>query len=137
MIYTGQPAGNNHRLAFFEKDCIDTMMYNDGQKYLLYKGLNELRANNFALWSPEIGAKMVRLESNNDKVFAAVRHATCKKGGDNTVIAVMNMSAEEQVVSVSLNEYAGEYTCLCGQTKSLDAVWETTLKPWQYCVLAK
>jgi len=137
MIYTGQPAGNNHRLAFFEKDCIDTLMYNGGQKYLLYKGLNELRANNFALWSPEIGAKMVRLETNNDKVFAAVRHAACKKCGDNTVIAVMNMSPEEQNVSVSLNEYAGEYTCLCGQTKTLESNWETTLKPWQYCVLAK
>jgi len=137
MIYTGQPAGNNHRLAFFEKDCIDTMMYNNGQKYMLYKGLNELRANNAALWSPEIGAKMVRLETNNDKVFASVRHKACKKCGDNTVIAIMNMSNETQTVSVSLNEYAGEYTCLCGQKKVLDTQFETTMEPWQYYVLAK
>jgi len=137
MIYTGQPAGNNHRLAFFEKDCIDTLMYNGGQKYLLYRGLNELRANNPALWSPEIGAPMVRLETNNEHIFASVRHKACKKCGDNTVIAVMNMSPMEQTVSVSLNEYAGEYTCICGQKKTLEANCEMTLQPWQYYVLVK
>jgi len=137
MMYTGQPAGNNHRLAFFEKDCIDTMMYNNGQKFLFYQSLNELRHKNAALWSPEIGAKMVRLETNNDNVFACVRHLECKKCGDNTVIAVMNMSPEAQTVSVSLNEYAGEYTCLCGQTKTFESNFEIEMKPWQYCVLAK
>jgi len=137
MMYTGQPAGNNHRLAFFEKDCIDTLMYNGGEKFIFYQKLNNLRHNNAALWSPEIGAKMVRLETNNDNIFACVRHLECKKYGDNTVIAVLNMSNKEQIVSVSLNEYAGEYTCLCGKQMTLDPTFEVTMQPWQSYVLVK
>jgi len=137
MMYTGQPAGNNHRLQFFEKDCIDTTMYNNGQKFLFYQALNQLRHNNHALWSPEIGAPMVRLETSNDNIFACVRHSACKKCGDNTVIAAMNMSAMEQQVTISLNEYAGEYTDLFGEKASLNANLEINMLPWQYCIFVK
>ena len=75
MIYTGQMSGNHHRLEFFEKDLIDRVE-NAPQK-ALYKGLNDLRANNRALWSNEKGAPMVRIAADNDKVFACVRTKSC------------------------------------------------------------
>jgi hypothetical protein len=136
MIYTGQPSGNHHRLEFFEKDLIDRVE-NAPQKEM-YTKLNTLRAENFALWSNEIGAPMVRLEADNDKVFACVRHAVCPKNNkENAVVAIMNMSAEEQVVNVTVDQFAGEYNCICGKTMTVEATQELTLQPWQHIILTK
>ena len=135
MIYTGQMSGNHHRLEFFEKDLIDRVE-NAPQK-ALYKGLNDLRANNRALWSNEKGAPMVRLAADNDKVFACVRTKSCPKHGDNTVIAIMNMSAEPQTVTLDLTNLAGEYNCICGKTMTLEATQTFELTPWKYIVLTK
>ena len=135
MIYTGQMSGNYHRLEFFEKDVIDRVE-NAPQK-ALYKGLNDLRAANRALWSNEKGAPMVRLSADNDKVFACVRQKSCPKHGDNTVIAIMNMSAEPQTVTLDLTNLAGEYNCLCGKTMNLEATQTSELTPWKYNILTK
>ena len=135
MIYTGQISGNHHRLEFFEKDLIDRVE-NAPQK-ALYKGLNDLRAANRALWSNEIGAPMIRLEADNNKVFACVREKSCPKHGDNTVIAIMNMSAEPQTVTLDLTNLEGEYTCLCGKTMTLEATQTFQLTPWKYIILTK
>ena len=135
MIYTGQMSGNHHRLEFFEKDVIDRVE-NAPQK-ALYKGLNDLRAANRALWSNEKGADMVRLTADNDKVFACVRTKSCPKHGDNTVIAIMNMSAEPQTVTLDLTNLEGEYNCLCGKTMNVEANQTIELTPWKYIILTK
>ena len=135
MIYTGQMSGNHHRLEFFEKDLIDRVE-NAPQK-TLYKGLNDLRAANRALWSNEKGAPMVRLTADNDKVFACVRTKSCPKHGDNTVIAIMNMSAEPQTVTLDLTNLEGEYNCLCGKTMTLETAQTLELAPWKYIILTK
>ena len=135
MIYTGQMSGNHHRLEFFEKDVIDRVE-NAPQK-VLYKGLNDLRANNPALWSNEKGADMVRLTADNDKVFACVRTKSCPKHGDNTVIAIMNMSAEPQTVTLDLTNLEGQYNCLCGKTMTIEANQTIELTPWKYIILTK
>ena len=135
MIYTGQMSGNHHRLEFFEKDVIDRVE-NAPQK-ALYKGLNDLRAANRALWSNEKGAPMVRLAADNDKVFACVRTKSCPRHGDNTVIAIMNMSAEPQTVTLDLTNLAGEYNCICGKTMTLEATQTLELTPWKYMILTK
>ena len=135
MIYTGQMSGNHHRLEFFEKDVIDRVE-NAPQK-ALYKGLNDLRAANRALWSNEKGAPMVRLAADNDKVFACVRTKSCPRHGDNTVIAIMNMSAEPQTVTLDLTNLAGEYNCICGKTMTVEANQTFELTPWKYIILTK
>ena len=135
MIYTGQMSGNHHRLQFFEKDLIDRVE-NAPQK-ALYKGLNDLRAANRALWSNEKGAPMVRLTADNDKVFACVRTKSCPKHGDNTVIAIMNMSAEPQTVTLDMTNLEGEYNCLCGKTMNVETSQTFELTPWKYIILTK
>jgi hypothetical protein len=81
---------------------------------------------------------MVRLAADNDKVFACVRHAVCPKNKkENTVVALLNMSAEEQVVNLTIDQYAGEYNCLCGKVINLDSVQALTLQPWQHMILTK
>lgn len=134
MIYTGQLSGNHHRLEFFEKDLIDT-----NPEYAqadLYKQLNQLRADNKALHSPEQGAPMMRIAADNEHVFACVRHAE-GKWCDNTVIAVMNMSGEEQTVTLDLTGYEGKYDCICGKKITLEATQTFQLKPWEYKIFTK
>lgn len=134
MIYTGQLSGNHHRLEFFEKDMIDINPEYAQDK--LYKQLNELRADNKALHSPEIGAPMVRIATDNEHIFACVRHAE-GKWCDNTVIAVMNMSNEEQTVTLDLTDYAGKYDCICGKKKQLESTQTLKLQPWEYKIFTK
>ena len=49
----------------------------------------------------------------------------------------MNMSAEEQTVNLTIDQYAGEYHCICGKTMNLEATQTLTLKPWQHMILTK
>lgn len=134
MIYTGQLSGNHHRLEFFEKDLIDTdEAYAEADLYHL---LNGLRERNKAIFSPEVGAPLVRIATDNEKVFACVRH---KEGRwhNNTVIAVMNMSGEEQTVTLDLAGYEGEYKCLCGKKHNIEAAQEFTLSPWGFKIFER
>jgi len=115
MIYTGQLSGNHHRLEFFEKDLIDNdEAYSQAD---LYRDLNNLRARNKALFSPEVGAPMERIACDNDAIFACKR-SKVGKWHTNTVIAVMNMSNEEQVVNLETGE-------------------TYKLAPWQYEIMEK
>ena len=115
MIYTGQLSGNHHRLEFFEKDLIDNdEAYSQAD---LYRDLNNLRERNKALFSPEVGAPMERIACDNDAIFACKR-SKVGKWHTNTVIAVMNMSNEEQVVNLETGE-------------------TYRLAPWQYEIMEK
>ena len=101
LIYCGQLSGNHHRLEFFEKDLIDTdEAYAEAE---LYKKLNDLRERNKALFSPEVGAPMVRIACDNEAIFACQRS---KEGRwhTNTVIGVFNMSDTKQNVTLETGE---------------------------------
>jgi len=118
-------------LEFFEKDLIDTdEAYAQAE---LYGKLNDLRARNKVLFSPEKGAPMVRIPADNEAVFACARPCTCGKN----VIAVMNMSDKEQNVTLDLAEYAGNYTCFSGHEHTLETAQSFTLAPWQFKIFEK
>ena len=136
LIYTGQLSGNHHRLEFFEKDLIDRVP--NAPQFELYQSLNHLRKDNRALWSNEKGAPMVRIQADNDNVFACVRDQICHKHHcRNTVIAVFNMSAEEQQVNLDLTGYEGQYKCSCGKNIELAAQQAVTLKPWSWKIYTR
>ena len=134
MIYTGQLSGNHHRLAFFEKDLIDTD--EEFAEADLYKRLNQLRERNKALFSPEVGAPIVRIPADNEKIFACVRQKEGKYH-TNTVIAVMNMSGEEQEVTLDLAGLEGTYKCLCGKEHQLETAQSFTLAPWKFKIFER
>lgn len=137
LIYTGQEYGNHHRLEFFEKDCIDRD--DNSPMRALYSKLNELREKNPALFSPEKGAKMVRLDTDNEHIFAMARETTVRKrfkDVPNTVIGIFNMSGEEQDVVVNANIFAGAYKDLrAGLGWEVDEQLTLHMKPWEYFVL--
>ena len=134
MMYTGQISGNHHRLEFFEKDLIDSDENNSLAD--LYKKLNGLRARNKALFSPEVGAPLTRIATDNEAIFACARQ---KEGRwhTNTVLAVMNMSDKEQEVTLDLAGLEGDYKCLCGKKHTLESAQTFTLQPWQFKIFER
>jgi hypothetical protein len=79
---------------------------------------------------------MARVAADNEHVFACVRHKE-GKWHDNTVIAVMNMSGEEQTVTLDLTGFDGKYRCICGKECTVEPAQTFTLAPWQYKILEK
>lgn len=134
LIYTGQEYGNHHRLEFFEKDCIDR---DDASPMRpLFKKLNDLREANPALYSPELGAEMVRLQSDNDKVFTCAREAflpCCKK--TNTVVSFINMSSEPVDATIEIGKFADDYIDFEGNKVVLAEKQNCHLEPWQFIIL--
>lgn len=134
LIYTGQEYGNHHRLEFFEKDCIDRD--EDCWMRPLYKALNYLRETNPALYSPELGAKMVRLETDNDKVFACAREVYVpQRKLTNTVVCFINMSPEPIDVTIEAGAYMDDYLDLDGNAVALEEHHLRHLEPWQFIIL--
>ncbi len=172
MIYTGQLSGNHHRLQFFEKDVIDRE--ENAPEYGMYQRLNAFRKANPVLYSNEKGAPMMRLESDNDKIFAAIRtfagkkecckqecegrkecdgkkecdrkDKCCKKDCGtkdkccrrSEVIAIMNMSDEEQTFTVTMpcESLCGEWTDINGSAITVTVPTTTfTVPAWNYLLL--
>ncbi|RIK59261.1 hypothetical protein DCC62_28895 [candidate division KSB1 bacterium] len=85
LIYSGQEAGLDKRLRFFDKDQI---LWRDHKNADLYKTLLHLKRQNRALWNGEHGSRLQRvLTTNNADIFAFVR----EKDGDK-VFAALNLS---------------------------------------------
>ena len=96
------------------------------QNFPFYKKLNQLKADNPALWNGEFGGIPEKLEDDNHEVFSIRR----SKDG-NTVFAIINMSGKEQTVKFSTNESVNFSDVFSGDNVQLT---ELKLKPWQYLV---
>lgn len=129
LIYTGQEFANNHRLEFFEKDCIER---NHTHHFAMYQDLNRARKQNPALFSPEMGAPMVRIECDNENIFACARQLN-----DNTVLGIFNFSPQQQTFTLQTADYQGEYTCICGMPVTVGDQDRITLKPWEWLIYSK
>lgn len=126
MVYNGMEAGNDKRLAFFEKDPIVWKVheFND-----LFKDLFALLKNNSALWHAKWGATMIKVPNNAPKeVLSFVR-----KNEDNKVFAVFNFSDKVQTVQFEDTLFSGTYTQFgSGEQISFNAESQLTLQPWDY-----
>jgi len=131
LIYSGQEAGLNKKLSFFDKDKIDWKKsdYRD-----IYRVLVHLKTKNKALWNGTFGGEMVRLKTNDDKnVFAFTREKD-----NNKVIAIFNLSPNEKTVRIDNNNLDGIYKSLFkGKESKLTNHIEVDLKPWAYSVFYK
>jgi len=128
LIYSGQEAGLNHRLKFFDKDQIiwQTHPFAD-----LYRKLFQLKKNNKALWNGAADGQLQRvLTTNNPAIFAFVRQKDeCK------VFAVFNLTNQEQTITIQGTLYPGNYRNVFTDdsvTFSENAV--ITLPAWGYKV---
>ena len=133
LIYTGQEIGLNHRLAFFEKDSIEELVDLEyGKEYRdFYKKLTSFRHNNSVLAAGANVAPVVFVEEAPEAVLAFTR-----ENEENKVLCIFNFSAEPQTLTLSENA-AGNYNCLCGETREYNAGDVVELEPWAFMLLSK
>lgn len=129
LVYSGQEAGNEKRLRFFDKDTIDwsNVVYHD-----FYTILNQLKRDNKALWNGIEGGEMIDVNGGQNKdVFAFVR----KKDG-NKVVVILNLSANESHFHPCHESALGNFTnVFTGENVELGKSSHFDLKPWSYLVL--
>jgi len=128
LIYSGQEAALNKRLAFFEKD---TIIWGDIELEKFYKNLIQIKKKNEALWNGTSGGKLVRINSSdNENVFALVR----EKNG-NKIFAIFNFSGEKQYVTFEGDKFIGEYlNAFTGKEAKFSANENLEIEPWGYFV---
>ena len=113
LIYTGQEAGLNKRLLFFEKDSVDWSNL-DMQKF--YHQLIQLKKEQPALWNGAAGGPLTIVSTNVPKQVLAF---TREKDKDQ-VLAIFNLSAQP-VDAILQVANAGDYKeYFSGDTKTLE-----------------
>jgi glycosidase len=128
LVYSGQEAGLNKRLEFFEKDQID--WNGDPSMTELYSRLIDLKQNNKALWNGLAGGEVKFLETSSPEKLLAFKRET----DGNSVIVIMNLSAENlegTVQGLSENEYTDYFT---GNKIKVGNNLNISLNPWDYWV---
>jgi alpha-amylase len=103
MLYSGQEASFNRRLAFFEKDSID---WRGPSLVDFYTRMFELRHTQKVLFNGEAGAPQTRLATEGgDGVYAIVRAR-----GEKAVVVVTNFGETPATVRYSSLAAPGAYT---------------------------
>jgi glycosidase len=127
LIYSGQEAGLNKMLEFFEKDEID---WSDLAMTDFYQSLIILKKDNKALWNGAAGAPMEFMTTNvPEKVLLFKRQKD-----NNTVVALFNLSDEAVTVRTE-NVLEGEFTdYFTGEDISFPLT-DKELKAWDYKIL--
>jgi 1,4-alpha-glucan branching enzyme len=99
LMYTGEEAGLNRRLSFFEKDPILQKEWADTSRYGWYRNMIQLRHTNKALWNlPDVPAHIMEVNfpgadsSITNNVFAFSR-----KADKNEVIVITNFGETEVI----------------------------------------
>lgn len=131
LLYSGQEAGNEKRLEFFEKDTIAWRPHPVGD---LYRKLFGLLDTNEALWHGDQGGAMVVLHNDQPQsVFSFMR----RKGKDQ-VLSITNFSDQFVVVRLEGQQHHGDYRDALGAER-VSVVEDTTLElePWGYRVFVR
>ena len=129
LVYSGQEAGLNRSLLFFEKDPI---VWKKHENEALYTTLFALKHKNQALWNGKYGGEMVRIMNDKmDQIISFVR----EKNGDK-VITLINLSREKVQVSFDTSYDAGTYINLfSGKPQQISKKITLTMEAWEYLVL--
>ena len=126
LIYSGQEAGLNKRLAFFDKDEIE---WKDHEFTGLYTKLLQLKKENEALWNGEFGAFPKRVSTTaDDKVFAFIRTKN-----DDRVFAVFNLSDQATSFDLGSADANGIYKDIfTNEEVSIEVNSSFELDAWAY-----
>jgi 1,4-alpha-glucan branching enzyme len=131
LVYSGQEAGLDRSLKFFDKDLIEWKTH---PYYDLYKALFTLKHNNHALWNGSNGGEMIRIF--NDKPEQVISFSRAKNGDQ--VVPVINYSDKPVTVKLNSKYQKGTYTELfTGKEIALKGDDVFTLAPWKYLVFVK
>jgi len=131
LVYSGQEAGNNKRLSFFEKDLVE---WKDDKLFDIYSKLFQLKKNNKALQNGTLGGEMNYIKSSNEKnIFAFSRSVEKDK-----VLALFNLSNKPVEVELTGESLQGNYkNYFTGKLESFSSKESVKLQPWEYRVYTK
>ena len=130
LVYSGQEAGLDRSLAFFDKDLITWKAHRNAE---IYKKLFALKHRNQALWNGIAGGEMVRIY--NDQPGQVISFAREKNGF--RVIPVINFSSRPATVRLDAKHFAGSYTdVFSGAKVDLNGHDQFTLPSWGYLVFS-
>lgn len=129
LVYSGQEAGLDRSLLFFDKDPI---MWNAHENEALYTRLFALKHQNKALWNGGFGGEMIRIMNDKmDQVISFVR----EKDGDK-VLTFINLSKDTVEVEFDTSEDIGAYTELfSGKPRTISQRMTLKMAPWEYLIL--
>lgn len=134
LIYSGQEAGLDKRLAFFEKDQI---VWRKHRMAEIYRILANLKKRNRALWNDGDGGKVEWVHTTDDaRVFAFVRRKE-----ENQVLVVLNLSSSTLSIKLLGESFAGRYRQVLPQDQGVDVHLvggdQIDLGAWEYKVLVR
>lgn len=132
LVYSGQEAGLNRSLAFFEKDPIE---WKNHKFALMYEKLFTLKHNNQALWNGKWGGEMERVTNDKmNKILSFYR----EKNGD-AVLTVINFSDQDAEVKLDSKYLRNSYRELFSGSPFIISQDKTPLKlkAWDYMVFIK
>ncbi len=131
LVYSGQEAGLNRSLKFFDKDTISWKPHPFAG---MYKKLFDLKHKNEALWNGAWGGEMIRIfNDKQDQVLSISR----EKNNDK-VISIFNFNDKPVNVTLKAENHKGLYTELFSNARfDLKGGDKLTLPAWGYLVLVK
>lgn len=108
LVYSGQEAGLDRSLQFFDKDEI---IWTNHPYAAIYQALFELKHSNHALWNGVNGGEMIRIF--NDKPNQVLSFSRSKDGDQ--VIPIINYSKQPATVILDSKYQKGKYEELFSQ----------------------
>jgi glycosidase len=130
LIYSGQEAGLNKRLKFFEKDEIDwSKMWAED----FYRSLTGIKKRNVALKNGSAGGEQLFIENNGNGILSFARTT-----GENTVLVFVNLTKYHQTAAFVTGDFSGNYINSF-TSGPVEITAETVLRfdPWQYYVFER
>jgi len=127
LIYSGQEAGLNKRLSFFEKDKIE---WKNDRFRDLYTNLNYLKRENSALMNGERGGELqiLTVSGNGDNVLAFIRERDGEK-----VFCIFNLSSNPSEIEIKSPLIKGLDKELNADGLTIpDSEVSLNLEPWEY-----
>jgi len=131
LVYTGQEAGNDKRLSFFEKDLVD---WKEHKYSSLYSKLFALKKENKSLHNGERGGELILINSSDDEnIFAFTRSKDKDK-----ILAIFNLCRDAKEFTLEGEKLTGTYkNYFTGKIESFLSEEDFKLGPWDYKVFVK
>ena len=127
LVYSGQEAGFNKRLSFFDKD---TIIWKEHPMKDIYKKLFVLRTFNQALL-PQSSINFFDINDDDLLLFSRVKD-------DEKVFAIFNLSKDEKEFSFDDKSMNGNFrNYFTGELVDFSILQNLKLNPWSYKIFVK
>lgn len=126
LIYNGQEACMDKRLEFFTRDPIE---WRDCDLFDFYKGLNNLKENNTAIWAGKKGGDFSLIDTQDQDVLGFVR-----EGERHRLIGVFNLSDKVKNFRIRSPLPEGDFVIWPENTPYDLKTLPSELQPWEYMI---